>query len=188
VTLVVAAVLGCLGPIAGGAASNGVPDTARRVCDPNTLSTPCPILTPGQPSSTAPVTMTASGLRRYASAGHRLYWAGPKPRTTYEVSGTAAGDASIRYLPAGATVGTRKAYRTVVTSPFPDAFAIVRTYGRAAGAVRVIARDAVAFYNRARPTNVYLAFRNVPYEIEVSDPTPGAAIALVRAGRIRPVR
>ena len=36
---------------------------------------------------------------------------------------------------------------------------------------------AVAFYDRRKPTTVYLAFAGSPYEIEVSDPAPGAAIA-----------
>ncbi len=131
--------------------------------------------------------MSAAALRRYASAGHRVYWAGPQPRTTYELSESADGDTSIRYLPAGATAGTRTAFRTVVTSAFPDAFAIVRTYARAGSSVRVSVRHGVAFYYRTKPTIVYLAFRGVPYEIEVSDPAPGAAIALVRSGRIRPI-
>jgi hypothetical protein len=179
--------LAALGFVAGGATADSVPDAARRVCDPDTLASPCPILNPAQPAATAPVVMTAPALHRYALAGHRVYWAGPRPRTTYEVSESADGDTSIRYLPAGAAVGMRTSFRTVVTSAFPDAFAIVRTYGRAGGSVRVSVRHGVAFYSRAKPTTVYLAFRGVPDEIEVSDPAPGAAIALVRSGRIRPI-
>jgi hypothetical protein len=185
-TLVVAATLACLGAVAV-RASSAVPDVAHRVCDPNSLPTACPILTPARPTATAPVARTAGALRRYAAAGHRVYWAGPQPRTTYELSETADDDTTIRYLPAGARVGTRTAHRTVVTSPFPNAFAIVLTYAQEAGAVRVTVRHAVAFYNRRKPSTVYLAFAGSPYEIEVSDPAPGAAIRLVRSGRIRPI-
>jgi hypothetical protein len=51
----------------------------------------------------------------------------------------------------------------------------------------VAARHTAAFYDRRKPTSVHLAFAGAPYEIEVFDPTPGAAIALVRSGRIRPI-
>ena len=46
------------------------------------------------------------------SLGHPVYWAGSQPRFTYEVTRTKDGRVYIRYLPPGATVGTKARYLT----------------------------------------------------------------------------
>ena len=38
------------------------------------------------------------------------------------------------------------------------------------------------------PTNVYLAYRNLPYQIEVFDPSGETARELALAGEIEPIR
>ena len=45
----------------------------------------------------------------------------------------------------------------------------------------------VAFYARARPTNVYLAYPGRNIQVEVYDPAAGAARRLVAANHIVPV-
>src|SRR4051794_22542168 len=42
------------------------------------------------------------------SVGHPVYWAGPQPRFTYELSRTKDGRVYVRYLPPGVKVGTSK--------------------------------------------------------------------------------
>jgi hypothetical protein len=40
----------------------------------------------------------------------------------------------------------------------------------------------------AQPTNVYLAYPDQPFQVEVFDPTPGRALDLVLDRQIRPIR
>ncbi len=54
--------------------------------------------------------------------------------------------------------------------------------------VRVaVGNGGVAFYARARPTNVYLAYPGRNIQVEVYDPAAGAARRLVAANHIVPV-
>ena len=77
--------------------------------------------------STKPTAATRADLQTFAQrVGHPIYWAGPKPGYTYELSTTSNGGVFIRYLPAGAKVGDPRAdFLTVATYPFPGAFAAV---------------------------------------------------------------
>jgi hypothetical protein len=77
------------------------------------------------------------------------------------------------------------------------AFLTVATYPDAGGAVAVRALagpkielpgGAVAATRPERRTSVYLAFPASELEVEVYDPSPERARALVVAGRIRPLR
>ena len=38
----------------------------------------------------------------------------------------------------------------------------------------------IVYYDKATPLHVYLAFKNLPYQIEIFDPTPGAALSLAK--------
>ena len=136
-----------------------------------------------------PVLMTAAALGQYArSSRQRIYWAGPEAGMTYEFRKTVNGRIFVRYLPTGAKAGTLIAYRTVGTYPTLHAFSVLQGQARVTGWARVPGgTHMIAVYQRTHPTSVYVAFTGSNYELEVYDPTPGAAIALVRAGRIRPI-
>ncbi|HZR93418.1 MAG TPA: hypothetical protein VFA44_13535 [Gaiellaceae bacterium] len=152
---------------------------------------PARILTPSAPGSAGvPATVvSAAGLRTFArTAGHPVYWAGARSGRRYEISETAQGRIFVRYLPPGQPAGSSRPYLTVGTYPLQDALAVTRGEAGRAGAVRVPAGDgAVAFYARSRPTNVYLAFPRVGYQVEVYDPSAAEAKRLVTSGRITPV-
>lgn len=123
-----------------------------------------------------------------ASLSDPIYWAGARPGVTYELTRTSGGRIYLRYLPAGVPVGTKQAYLTIGTYPVKDAFAATQRQSRTAGAVRVeIGGGAVAFYNTSRPTNVYVAYPGADVQVEVYDPAPGRARALVASGSIAPV-
>jgi hypothetical protein len=58
--------------------------------------------------STKPTAATLADLRTLAQrVGHPIYWAGPKPGYTYELSTTSNGSVFIRYLPPGWESPTR---------------------------------------------------------------------------------
>jgi hypothetical protein len=136
---------------------------------------------------------TAASIQRLEalarSVGHPIYWAGPQPRFTYELSRTRNGGVYVRYLPPGAELGDPDPdYLTVGTYPQANAFATLRATARAQG-VRTIrlARGGRAFQHETHPRSVYLAYPGLDLQIEVYDPIPGRARQLVAAGRITPV-
>jgi hypothetical protein len=122
------------------------------------------------------------------SVGHGVYWAGAMPGGTYELTQTGGGRIYVRYLPRGVPVGTTRNFLTVGTYPLANAFSVTRRLAREASAMHVDAgRGAVAFSSRNAPTSVYVAFRGSPVQIEVYDPVPARARALVTSGKIVPV-
>jgi hypothetical protein len=114
-----------------------------------------------------------------AASGKPVYWIGPKPGTIYEYTRSPAGNVYIRYVPTGVAVGTASSYLTIGTYPMKDAFTTTERAAAAAGAVRLSLTGAVVFYNTAKPTSVYIAFKNADYQIEIYDPVPERARNLV---------
>lgn len=134
-----------------------------------------------------PVTPAVLGALATSSSSP-LYWAGPRPGFTYELTKTADGRVFIRYLPHGVPVGAVEPYLTVGTYPVANAFSVTSTLAHESGAVQVtVPHGGVGFYDTSSPTNVYLAFPNTKYQIEVYDPAAGEARRLVVSGRIAPV-
>ena len=123
-----------------------------------------------------------------ASLGHPVYWVGSRSGTTYELSRSPGDRVFVRYLPTGVKVGSGRPFLTVGTYRLPNAFAITRSQSRKTGSVRVATRDgSIAFYNAARPTNVYVAYPRSAVQIEVYDPSPGVARDLVVSESVAPV-
>ena len=134
--------------------------------------------------------VTPAELKTFAkSFVHAVYWVGVRDATTYELSETAGGNVFVRYLPSGATIGTAKPYLTVGTYVVPNAFATTESQSRAPGAValNVHKGTAVAFYQGSTPTNTYLAYPDEDVQIEVYDPSPARARALVTSGSVKPI-
>jgi hypothetical protein len=138
-------------------------------------------------SSTAAV--SGSTLKALTAAlGRPIYWAGPRHGVTYEFTETADRRVYVRYLPSGVKAGSPRAYFTVATYPIANAYAATVGAAGKAGAVKLTTKNgAVAFYAKARPTNVYLAFPGADVQIEVFDPSGRALRELVAAGRITTV-
>jgi hypothetical protein len=136
--------------------------------------------------TTAPQALTLAGLKTFAKrVRHPVYWIGPRPQTTYEVTQTADGRIYVRYLPQGQVPGTDKPFLTVGTYPVKDALATTRTQSHAVGSVSTpAAAGAVAFFAKTRPTNVYEAFPGVDYQVEVYDPWKPGARRFVKAKRV----
>jgi hypothetical protein len=107
----------------------------------------------------------------------------------YEVTETASGYVYVRYLRSGSALGDRRpAFLTVATYPRPNAYADVRAASQRAGAVSFrVAGGALAVYDRAEPTSVYLAHPGARQQIEVYDPDARKARRLVRSGAVQPV-
>ena len=103
--------------------------------------------------------------------GRPLYWAGQRRGTTYELTQTPDGRVYVRYLPHGVQVGSGRPYLTVGTYPVANAYATTKAAASKPGAVPIRISGGIAFYDKSRPTSVYLAFPGVDEQIEVYDPS-----------------
>jgi hypothetical protein len=133
---------------------------------------------------------TPTKLRALSSrTGHPIYWAGSKPKITYELTRISNGQIYVRYLPKGVRVGDRHAaYLLVATYPIANAYKAVKTAAKESGAVTFrIAHGGIAVYNQSATRNVYFAYPGSKYQVEVFDPKPGRARRLVKSGAIRPI-
>jgi hypothetical protein len=141
------------------------------------------------PAQAAAVAVSPAGLKTLADAvGQPIYWAGPKPGFTYEMTKTADNRVWIRYLPVGTKLGSSSPYLTIGTYPLQDAYALTLRRARQSGSVRLkISGKGIAFYGASAPTNVYLAYPGSNYQVEVYDPSGSTARELVRSGAIAAV-
>ena len=132
---------------------------------------------------------TVQQLRDLAvSAGHPIYWAGPEPGRVYELTVTSSGRIYVRYLPHGVAIGNNGGYTFVGTYPFPNAYQALKTLAKKGDVSFNVPGNGIAVYSNSTPTNVYVAFPGTNEEIEVFDPSPKHARALIASGQIAPVR
>jgi hypothetical protein len=146
------------------------------------------ILGGAQAQARGPVAVSPQELSSFAgSVGHPVYWAGPRANSTYELWQTSRGYTYVRYLPPGVAVGSKAGrYLIVASYPMKNAFQVTRNSavpGR--GTLRInLPGGGTAAYAREHATHVYVAYPGVNVQVEVYDPSPGAALRLVKSGRI----
>jgi hypothetical protein len=135
----------------------------------------------------APVGLSAKGLRTLtASINQPIYWAGPKPGYLYELTRTSTGKIFVRYLPAGAKVGSKKAiYLIVATYPFRNALQALKNL--TGSSQLTIPGGGIAIVDRTHPQSVHLAYPGVDNQVEVYDPSPAQSLRIARSGKVRPV-
>ena len=111
------------------------------------------------------------------------------PGHHYEFSRIRTGNVYLRYLPVGVEAGDKQPFLTIGTYPLKGAFATVQTLTKMPGAVsRDLADGGLAYYHPDHPQNVYLAYPNLDYQIEVYSPSSAEeARDLVMSGRVRPL-
>jgi hypothetical protein len=124
-----------------------------------------------------------------AKIKHPIYWAGPKKGYTYELTQTSDGNVYVRYLPPGVQVGdTRADFLTVGTYPETNPMRSLTNALKRKGTQRfAVPQGGTAVQDGAHPTSVYLAFPNSSLLLEVFEPSPSAARAVVRTGSIQPL-
>jgi hypothetical protein len=142
------------------------------------------------PPNGGPALVTPAQLQRLAASSSRpIYWAGPRPGYSYELTRTSSGRTYIRYLPGGVKAGDPRAgFLVVGTYAQPGSFANLQRAAKAPGALSLrIANDGLVVFSSSRPTSVYLGYPGASYQVEVYAPSGDAARSLVLAGKIRPV-
>jgi hypothetical protein len=123
-----------------------------------------------------------------ASVGHPVFWVGPKAGYTYELTRTSNGSIYVRYLPPGVKVGVKQPYLTVATYPFAGAYAALQAVATQRDSTAVNVRHhGIAVSSSRDAASVHAAYPGVDYQVEVFDPTPGTATAMVTAGQLAAV-
>lgn len=137
-----------------------------------------------------PTIVTRAQLERFAGTlDYPLYWAGPKPGFSYELTAT-QGRAWVRYLPTGVKAGDpRPNFLVVGTYKQSNSFADLRHAAKRSDSVSErISDGGLLVYSSSRPTSIYFSYPGVKYQVEVYAPSPETAHSLVVAGETTPVR
>jgi hypothetical protein len=149
-------------------------------------------LRPGNDSSSSSVTSNVSAatvaqLQRLAtSLDHPVFWLGRKSGYRYELTRQSNGNVYIRYLPPGVKIGDTKGYLTVATYPFVGAYTAIKAVAKQKGVTPLrVAGGGLGEISATSPESVHVAYPNVDYQIEVYDPTPGSATAMVASGQLQ---
>ena len=123
--------------------------------------------------------------------GKDVYWAGPVKNAKYTLAVPAEGQAYVRYLPNGQGLSdTKPNYVVIATYTTADAFKATQAAGNTSNGVTFInAEGAAVYYNKSTPTNVYVAYANKNYQIEIFDPIAATALEIAsKAGALRLVK
>jgi hypothetical protein len=141
------------------------------------------------PAGPGPISVSEAQLKKLASeTDHHVYWAGPKSGT-YELTRTTDGRIYVRYLPSGAKVGDPAArYLTIGTYAGKNAFRSIQRAAHRPGAVSVkLGNGGLLVFNTSAPKSVYFGYPGANYQVEVYDPSPDQARALVLGGTVKPI-
>jgi hypothetical protein len=141
---------------------------------------------PGSPMENRPVVVSEKSLAKVATAAQRpIYWAGPQPNQTYELTKTSQGAYLLRYLAPGSALGVATPHLTVGTYPVRNALAAVKRLSVAKGASAIkLPGGGIAAVNPRFPKSIYIAYPGSNYEVEVFDPSLAHARQLVTSGQI----
>lgn len=123
--------------------------------------------------------------------GVDVYWAGPVSGAKYTLAVPADGQAYVRYLPNGQGIeDTKPNYVVIATYSTIDAFTSTQAAGNTSNGVTFInAEGAAVYYSKDTPTNVYVAYPNLDYQIEIFDPIATTALDIAsKTGALKLVR
>ena len=123
--------------------------------------------------------------------GVDVYWAGPVRDAKYTLAVPADGQAYIRYLPNGKGIeDTKPNYVVIATYSTTDAFTSTQAAGNTSNGVTFINTEGAAvYYSKDTPTNVYVAYPNLNYQIEIFDPIGATALEIAsKTGALKLVK
>lgn len=113
--------------------------------------------------------------------GETVYWAGPLKGAKYTINAQNVGAIYVRYLPGGDGISdTDPKFRVIATYKEARGYEATLAAGNQANGVSFAKADGtgVVYYNKNTPTNVYLAYKGKPSQIEIFDPSAEVALAM----------
>lgn len=121
--------------------------------------------------------------------GHDVYWAGPNPTSTYELTQVDR-NMFIRYLPPAVDIADpRPDFLMVGTYPVAKAYGLLRRKGAERGYhLRRTNGGGIAVWSENRPQSVFLAFPRSDLQIEIYDTSAARARRLAITGAVQPIR
>ena len=123
--------------------------------------------------------------------GVDVYWAGPVNGAKYTLAVPADGQAYVRYLPEGQGIeDTKPNYVVIATYTTADAFTATQAAGNTSNGVSFIsASGAAIYYSKDTPTNVYVAYPNLNFQVEIFNPIAATALEIASTnGALRLVK
>ena len=119
------------------------------------------------------VALTEPELRDVVkSIGQTVYWAGAMRGAKYTINAQNVNTIYVRYLPDGKGISDQTPkYRVIATYKQVNAYDATLTAGNQENGVSFVnPTGSVVYYNKGVPTNVYVAYKAQPYQIEIFDP------------------
>jgi hypothetical protein len=119
-----------------------------------------------------------------AKLGETVYWAGPMRGAKYTINAQNVGAIYVRYLPNGKGISdTNPKFRVIATYKEPNAYDATLAAGNQPNGVSFAKPDGagVVYYNKNTPTNVYLAYKSRPFQIEIFDPSAEKSVEIANS-------
>jgi len=136
---------------------------------------------PSNPITAGQVGLTTGQLRSAVLAvGGSIYWAGSMTSALYTLNHIAGGQDFVRYLPNGKGLSdTKQNYRVIATYHDAKAYQTMQAAAKlGTGVSRTNPDGSLIYYSKATPTHVYMAYKNLPFQIEIFDPIAGESLKL----------
>ena len=116
-----------------------------------------------------------------AELGEDVYWAGPMRGAKYTINAQNTGAIYVRYLPNGKDISDNSPrFRVVATYKEKNGYDATLAAGNQPNGVSLARSDdkGVIYYSKQSPTNVYVAFKSQPFQIEIFDPESETALSI----------
>ena len=130
------------------------------------------------------VALTESQLRQVVKEiDQKVYWAGPMRGAKYTINAQNFNSIYVRYLADGKGISDQTPkYRVIATYKEANAYNSTLSAGNQANGLSFTTADGrVVYYNKQVPTNVYVAFKSLPYQIEIFDPVAKTSLAIANS-------
>lgn len=127
------------------------------------------------------VCLSEKELRSVVTANKIVaYWTGPVKDATYSINTSTAGQVFVRYILKGMDCGdTEPKFRVIATYSASDAYNSTLQAGNQPEGVSLSNPDgSVVYFSKNAPNNVYVAYPNLDYQIEIYDPDAKTAVTL----------
>lgn len=115
--------------------------------------------------------------------GQKVYWVGPMSGAKYTINAQNFNSIYVRYLADGKGISDQTPkYRVIATYKEANGYNSTLSAGNQADGLSFTNPNGSAvYYNKQVPTNVYVAFKGLPFQIEIFDPNAKTSLDLAKS-------